>query len=67
MENRKAKILFNKSGGTAKGNAITNRVTLPVPWVKELGITKEDREVTLTLKDESIIIEKYKENRKCTR
>ena len=28
MEERQAKVSFNKSGGTAKGTAITNRVKL---------------------------------------
>lgn len=54
MEERKAKILFNKTGN----NSITTRVTLPVTWVRELGATQEDREVILTLKDNKITIEK---------
>lgn len=53
-QERKAKIQFGKNG---QGN-ITNRITIPVPWVKELGITEENREVKLTLKDGKIIIEK---------
>lgn len=57
-EEREAKVLFNKSGGTAKGKAITNRITIPTSWIKELNITEEDREVTLKLIDNKIIIEK---------
>ena len=60
MEKRKAKIQFAKSGGTARGNAITNRITIPTSWVKSLGITEEDRNVIIKLIDNKIIIEKGK-------
>ena len=55
-----AKVIFNKSGGTAKGTAITNRVTIPTSWIKEMGITEENREVKLVIEDNKIIIEKIK-------
>lgn len=58
MENRKAKILFNKSGGTASKRGTTNRVTLPTLWIKEMGITFEDRNVLLTFDGQQIIIRK---------
>ena len=60
VDERKAKVAFNKSGGTAKGTAITNRVTIPTSWIKELGINQENREVKLTLKDNKITVEKIK-------
>ena len=60
MEERIAKVSFNKSGGTAKDNAITNRVTIPTSWIKEMGITEENREVKLVIEDNKIIIEKIK-------
>lgn len=60
MEERKAKVSFNKSGGTAKGNAITNRVTIPTKWIKHLEITEEDRDIRLILESNKIIIEKLK-------
>lgn len=60
MEERKAKIIFNKSGGSSGKNSITNRVTLPTTWIKEMGITLEDREVNLTYENDRIIIEKIK-------
>ena len=53
---------FTKSGGTAKGNAITNRVTIPTSWVKSLGITQDDREIELRKEEDRIIIEKRKED-----
>lgn len=51
------KVTFNKSGGTAK-NGITTRLTIPISWIKQLGITEEDREVVVKLEDNKIIIEK---------
>ena len=58
MEERIAKVSFNKSGGTARGTAITKRVTIPTKWIKELGITEDDREIKLILKEGKITIEK---------
>ena len=54
MEERKAKIMFTKSGR----GSLTTRITLPITWVRELEATPEDREVKLILKDNKIIIEK---------
>ena len=58
MEERIAKVSFNKSGGTARGTAITNRITIPTSWIKNLGITEDDRQVKLRLEKSKIIIEK---------
>jgi hypothetical protein len=57
---KNAKVTFNRSGGTARGKAITNRITIPTSWIKQLGVTEEDREVKLTLDSDRIIIEKLK-------
>ena len=62
VDNRIAKVSFNKSGGTAKGNAITNRVTIPTSWIKQLGITEDNRDVILRLEDYRIIIEKQNQD-----
>lgn len=59
-DEKTAKVIFNKSGGTAKGTAITNRITIPTSWIKEMGITEENREVKLVIEDNKIIIEKIK-------
>jgi antitoxin component of MazEF toxin-antitoxin module len=53
---REAKITYGKNGQ----GFTTNRVTLPVPWVKELGFTKDDREAEIELEDDKIIIRKIK-------
>ena len=49
MEQRETRVIFNKSGGTASKNSTTARVTIPNTWIKELGITPEDRRVIITL------------------
>lgn len=57
-EERILKVSFNKSGGTAGRNGMTTRVTLPIKWVRDLGITEEDREITAKIDENKIIIEK---------
>lgn len=62
MEEKRARVIFNKSGGTAGSGGITNRITIPTTWVKEMGITEEQREVNISFDGEKIIIEKIKES-----
>ena len=56
MEQRKAKILINKAGGTAGADAKNYRVALPSAWINELGIDEGSREVVLQFDGESITI-----------
>ena len=56
IEERKAKILINKAGGTAGADAKNYRVALPSAWINKLGIDKESREVVLQFDGESITI-----------
>ena len=58
MQKKTAKVIFNRSGGTAGSGGITNRITIPTTWVKEMGITEEKREVNISFDGEKIIIEK---------
>ncbi|MCC0705002.1 hypothetical protein IC213_18260 [Clostridioides sp. ES-S-0049-02] len=60
-EQRKAKVLFTTSGGTASKGSVTNRVTIPTTWIKHMDITKLEREVLLTFDGNKIIIEKIDE------
>ena len=53
-EIRKANIIFNKNGR----GATTTRITLPVGWVKELGLNENDRQATIELNKNKIIIRK---------
>lgn len=58
MEEKRARVIFNKSGGTAGKGGITNRITIPTKWIKEMGITEEQREVNISFDGEKIIIKK---------
>ena len=58
MEEKTAKVIFNKSGGTASKGGITNRITVPTSWIKDMGITPENREVKLFFDGEKIIVKK---------
>lgn len=58
MDSIKRKVLFNKPGGTASKNAVMARVTLPPEFVKELGITQDNKDVIISLENKKIIIEK---------
>ena len=58
MEVRKMNIIFNKSGS----GSINTKISLPVTWIKQMGITKENREVVAEFDKEKqeIIIKKQK-------
>ena len=53
-------IMFAKAGGTAGKNSKNYKISLPADMVRELGVTEEDRSVTLTCEDGKIMIEKDK-------
>ncbi len=57
MEKRDLNISFYKAG-----NGEATRVSLPKPWLRELGITKEDKAIELIFdkKNEQLIIRKKK-------
>ena len=41
MEERKLKIIFNKSGQ----GYISGKLSIPISWLNDMGLTPEDREV----------------------
>ena len=57
-ETRFLKVMFNKAGGNASKNAISNKISLPTKWVSEMGMTKSNRTLRVTYDGERIIIEK---------
>lgn len=59
---RQLKVSCCKAGGTASKNALSYKLTLPVAWIKEMGISPEDREITATFVENKIIIEKGNKN-----
>jgi hypothetical protein len=58
MEKREAKIIFNKAGGTASKSAFTNKLSIPTKWIKEMGLSPEERDVELIFENNKITIKK---------
>lgn len=58
MEQRKRNIMINKVGGSSPDTTLNYKIALPAPWMKEMEITKEDREVIITFENGKITIEK---------
>ena len=55
-EKRNARVIFHKAG-----NGKSAKITIPIPWLRELEINESEREVEIELsKDKKIIIEKLK-------
>lgn len=54
----KRNVMIAKAGGTAGKNSKNYKISLPADMVRELGVTEEDRSVTLTCEDGKIVIEK---------
>lgn len=52
MEKRDLKVSFAKSG-----NGIGAKLTLPIPFLRKLGINQEEREIELILDEEKQVIE----------
>ena len=58
METRKRRLMINKAGGTAGKDSVNYRVSLPAPWIKDMGLNENDRELELEFDGEKIIIKK---------
>lgn len=56
METRTANLIVGTSGGTAGGKAVNYKLALPSAWVKEIGLTPEQRQVELCFDGVSIVI-----------
>lgn len=56
MEERKLRVIFGKDGR----GATNTKITLPIAYLKKMGVTPENREVTLKFDEENerIIIKK---------
>lgn len=61
-EERKMRVMVNKVGGNAGSTSVNYRVSLPNTWVQELGISKDDREVTMRFDGKEIVITKRSGN-----
>lgn len=54
----KRNIIIGKAGGTAGKNSVNYKISIPAEMIKELGVTPEDRAVTVDFRDGKILIEK---------
>ena len=54
MEQRKARLIVGKAGGTASENSRTYKISLPTTWIKEMNI--EGKDVELSFDGHSITI-----------
>lgn len=59
METRRLKVLFTKGGS----GSTTTRLGLPSTWVREMGISENEREVEVMFDGEKITIQKLDCNR----
>lgn len=60
LETRKAKMIVNRSGGK-RGGSSTFRATLPASWVREMGLSEDQRNLKLEFDGETIIIKNNEE------
>lgn len=58
MEKRIVNVIIQAPGGTAAKNSSTYKLSLPSSWVKEMGISEEDRQVEMKFDGTSITITK---------
>ena len=56
MNTQTANLIVGTSGGTAGGNATNYKLALPSTWIKEMGLTPEQRQVELRFDGASIVI-----------
>lgn len=51
-------VTWTKAGGNASQNSISNKITIPNIWLKEMDITELDRKITVYYDGEEIRIKK---------
>ena len=56
-------IIMGKAGGTAGTNSVNYKISLPAEMVKSLGVTQEDKSVTVDFVDGKIVIEKISQDK----
>jgi len=58
LDKRTLKVIVNKAGGTAGKESLNYKMSVPSAWAKQLGITKEDREIVAEFDGDKIVIQK---------
>ena len=58
MEKRICNIQIGKPGGNASKGARNYRISIPSLWAQKIGMTPEDKTVSISFDGQRIIIEK---------
>lgn len=58
MEKRSGKIIIQAPGGTAAKGSYTYKLSIPSSWIKDMGISENDRQVDLCFDGTSISVSK---------
>lgn len=58
MERRKMRVMFAKAGGNASRNAYTCKVSIPKKWLDEMGVTPDERDISLEFDGETIVLKR---------
>ncbi len=58
IEKRDANMIIGKSGGNASQNAYNCKVSIPKLWADKLGISPDNKSLSLEFDGETIIIRK---------
>lgn len=58
IENRQLKAIVAKAGGTAGKESLNYKMTIPSKWANELGITRDDRDLSVSFDGKQIIVKK---------
>ena len=57
----KRNVMINKAGGHSGANTKNYRVSIPADMIRELGVTEDNRSVTLTCENGIVTIRKAPE------
>lgn len=55
---RQMMVTWTRAGGNASQNAISNKISIPNLWLKEMDVTELDRKIIMTYDGEEIRIKK---------
>lgn len=55
FEPRQLNVSYQKS----KSGSMSSRVIVPITWLRELGITEENRKITVKFDDDKITIRRF--------
>ena len=62
IETRNANMIIAKAGGNASQNAYNCKVSIQKIWADKLGISPDDKSLSLQFDGDSIVIRKQKQS-----